>query len=144
MIELQLVSTYFMVSSCLYFGIIVLGPVHTAPFLYKNGEKKLRFCESVHIDLHKNATKTEVFENAIESEYPQKRRFLKTQLINVNAQKRRFSKTLLYLTMSFTKTEQCERTKTDVFRCTFVIRQISVNAQKRRIFNSFLYKNGAV
>ena len=55
-----------------------LGPVHTAPFLYKNGDKNLRFCGSVHIYLHKNATKTEVFEDAIESGYPQKRRFLKT------------------------------------------------------------------
>ena len=51
----------------------------------------LRFCESVHTDPHKNATKTEVFENAIESGYPQKRRFLK---------------------MVF---DQCERTKTEVF-----------------------------
>ena len=42
------------------------GPVHTTPFLYKNGEKNLRFCESVHTDPHKNATKTEVFENAFD------------------------------------------------------------------------------
>ena len=48
-------------------------PVHTAPFLYKNGEINLGFYESVHIDLHKNATKTEVFETAVESGYPQKR-----------------------------------------------------------------------
>ena len=81
-----------------------LGPVHTTLFLYKNGEKNLRFCESVHTDPHKNATKTEVFENAIKSGYPQKRRFLKTHLINVNAQKRRFLKTLQYATMGFTKT----------------------------------------
>ena len=52
-----------------------LGPVHTTPFLYKNGEKHLRFCESVHTNPHKNATKTEVFENAVKSGYPQKRRF---------------------------------------------------------------------
>ena len=45
------------------------GPVHTTLFLYKNGEKNLRFCESVHTDPHKNATKTEVFENAIKSGY---------------------------------------------------------------------------
>ena len=44
---------------------ITLGPVRTAPFLYKNGEKNIRFCESVHTDPYKNATKTEVFENAI-------------------------------------------------------------------------------
>ena len=43
------------------------GPVHTTPFLYKNGEKNLRFCQSVHTDPHKNATKTEVFENAVKS-----------------------------------------------------------------------------
>ena len=89
-----------------------LGPIHTTPFLYKNGEKNLRFCGSVHTDPNKNATKTEAFENAVKSGYPQKRRFLKT---------------LQYPTMSFTKTEQCERTKTDVFRCVFVIRQSSVN-----------------
>ena len=87
------------------------GPVHTAPFLYKNEEKSLRFCESVHTDLHKNATKTEVLENAVKSGYPQKRRFLKTHLISVNAHKRRFLKTFQYVTTSFTKTEQCERTK---------------------------------
>ena len=128
-------------------------------FVQKKGEKNLRFCESVHTDPHKNATKTEVFENAVKSGYPQKRRFLKTHfinvnaqkrrflrthLINVNAQKRRFLKTLQYPTISFTKTEQCERTKTDVFRCVFVIWQISVNAQKRRFFSPFLYENGAV
>ena len=107
----------------------MLGPVHTTPFLYKNGEKHLRFCESVHTDTHKNATKTEVFQNAVKSGYPQKRRFLKT---------------LQHATMSFTKTEQCERTKTDVLRCVFVIGQISVNAQKRRFFSPFLYENGAV
>ena len=49
-----------------------------------------------------------------------------------------------YSTMGFTKTEQCERTKTDVFRCVFVIGQITVNAQKRRFFSPFLYRNGAV
>ena len=48
---------------------INLGPVHTAPFLYK---ENLRFCESVHTDLHKSATKTEVFKIAIKSGYPQK------------------------------------------------------------------------
>ena len=83
----------------------VIGSVHTTPFLYKNGEKNLRFCESVHTDPHKNDTKTEVFENAVKSGYPRKRRFLKTHLINVNAQKRRFLKTLQYATMGFTKTE---------------------------------------
>ena len=45
----------------------VLGPVHTTPFLYISGEKNLRFCESVHTDPHKNATKTEVFKNAVKS-----------------------------------------------------------------------------
>ena len=116
------------------------APFTLTPFLYKNGEKNLRFCESVHTDPHKNATKTEVFENAVKSGYPQKWRFLKTHLINVNAQKRRFLKTLQYPTMSFTKTEQCERTKTDVFRCVFVIGQISVNAQKRRFSLRFCTK----
>ena len=96
-------------------------------FLYKNGAKNLRFCESVHTDPHKNATKTEAFENAVKSGYPQKRRFLKTNLINVNAQKRRILKTLQYPTMSFTKTEQCERTKTDVFLSVFVQKRSSVN-----------------
>ena len=105
----------------------VLGPVHTTPFLYKNGEKNLRFCDSVHTDPHKNATKTEVFENAVKSGYPQKRRFLKTHLINVNARKRRFLKTLQYPTMSFTKTELCERTKTEVFLSVFVRKRSSVN-----------------
>ena len=49
----------------------------STPFLYKNGEKNLRFCESVHTDPHKNegfrkrcqkwiSTKTEVFENAFD------------------------------------------------------------------------------
>ena len=83
----------------------MIGPDVEIKSLYKNGEKNLRFCESVHTDPHKNATKTEVFENAVKSGYPQKRRFLKTHLINVNAQKRRFLKTLQYPTLSFTKTE---------------------------------------
>ena len=65
---------------------VLLGPIHTAPFLYINGEKNLRFYESAHTDLHRIATKTEVFKNAIKRGYPQKRRFLKTHLINVNAQ----------------------------------------------------------
>ena len=46
---------------------------------------------------HKNAqkrTKTEVFENALQSGYSQKRRFLKTLWISVNAQKRIKAKTL--------------------------------------------------
>ena len=64
---------------------MISGPVHTAPFLYKNEEKDLRFCESVHTDLHKKATKTEVFENAIKSGY--------------------FENPF----------DQCERTKTEVF-----------------------------
>ena len=98
----------------------MLGPVHTAPFLYKNGQKNLRFCESVHTDLYKNATKTEVFENAIKSGYPQKRKFLKMHLINVNAQ------------------------KTDIFGSVFVIRKINLNAQKRMFFPPFLYKNGVM
>ena len=38
--------------------VLDLGHVHTTPLLYKNGEKNLRFCESVHTDPHKNATKT--------------------------------------------------------------------------------------
>ena len=68
-----------------YSAVVIfdLGPVHTTPFLYKSGEKNLRFCESVHTDPHKNATKrvnggfrkrsqtwistkTEVFENAFD------------------------------------------------------------------------------
>ena len=71
--------------------------------------------------------------------YPQKRRLLKTQMINVNAQKRRFLKILQYPAMSLTKTgsmrrhkngylwlriyyqaDQRERTKTDVFPSDFV------------------------
>ena len=73
----------------------VYGPVHTAPFLYKSGEKNLHFCESVHTDLHKNATKTEDSENALDQ----------CEL----TKKRRFFKTLQHPTMSFTQTEQCER-----------------------------------
>ena len=110
-------------------------------FCTKTERKTSVFCESVHTDLHKNATKTEVFKNTIKSGYPQKRRFLKTHLINVNAQKRRFLKTFQHSTMSFTKLEQCERTKTDTFGSVFVIRRINVNAQKQMFFSSFLYKN---
>ena len=69
-------------------SISLKGPVHTALFLYKNGEKDLLSCESVH----KNATKTEVFENAIKSGYPQKKNG-------------GFENTF----------DQCERTKTEVF-----------------------------
>ena len=36
------------------------------------------FVKMFHTDLHKNATKTEVFENVVKSGYPKKRRFLKT------------------------------------------------------------------
>lgn len=46
------------------------GPVHTASFLYKNGDKNLRFCEIVHIIDPQKGTKTEVFENAVKSGYP--------------------------------------------------------------------------
>ena len=53
-----------------YMLMFTLHDVHTTPFLYKNGEKNLRFCESFHTDPHKNATKTEVFENSFESGYP--------------------------------------------------------------------------
>ena len=104
-----------------------IGPVHTALFLYKNGEKSFHFCESVHTDLHKNATKTEVFKNAIKSGYPQKRRFLKTHLINVNAQKRGFLKMLQYQIVSFIKMEQCERTKMDFLLLVFVPKRNNVN-----------------
>ena len=59
----------------------LLGPVHLAPSLYKNGEKNLRFCENVYTEMpqkcHKDGgfqkryqkwipTKREVFENACE------------------------------------------------------------------------------
>ena len=37
---------------------------HCSVFV-QNGGENLRFCESVHTDPHKNATKTDVFENAI-------------------------------------------------------------------------------
>ena len=47
------------------------GPVHTAPFLCKKREINRGFSESVHTDSHKKATKTDVFENAIESGCPQ-------------------------------------------------------------------------
>ena len=65
-------------------------------------------------------TRTEVFEDALKSGYSQKKRFLKTYLISVSAQKWRFLKTLQHSTIGFTKTEQCERTKTDVFPSVFV------------------------
>ena len=57
-------------------------------------------------------TKTEVFENAVKSGYPQKRRFLNT---------------FQCPTMSFTKPEQCERTKTDVLTSVFVQKRSNVN-----------------
>ena len=59
----------------------VLGPVHTAPVLYENGEKDLQFCESVYTDRHKKrhkhrgfrkryqkwiSTKTDAFENTLD------------------------------------------------------------------------------
>ena len=57
--------------------MLYLIPVHTAPFLYKSGEKDIRFCETVHTTPYKNGgfqkrsskwifTKMEVFENAID------------------------------------------------------------------------------
>ena len=133
-----------------------LPPSDVLRFLLNSlGPALLRFCT-------KKERKTSVFVKMftlIRIKTPQKRRlsktlskvdihkkgrFLKTHLINVNAQRWRFLKTLQYATMSFTKTEQCERTKTDVFRCDFVIGQISVNAQERRFFSPFLYEKGAV
>ena len=66
-------------------------------------------------------------------------------LINVNAQKRRFVKMLQHSTMTFTKPEQgertkvdifgivykildqCERTKTDVFHFFFIEKQSNIN-----------------
>ena len=50
---------------------------HCTVFVQKRRENLL-FGESVHIDMHKNATKTEVFENAIERGCPLKRRLSKT------------------------------------------------------------------
>ena len=88
--------------------------------------------------------KTEVFENAVKSGYPQKWRFLKNAFDQCECTKTEVFETLQYSTMSFTKPEQSERTKPDVFRCVCVIWQIDVNAQKRRLFSPFLYKNGAV
>ena len=132
--------------NCLESGYMLprLWPRSHYPVFAQKRRENLHFCERVHTDPHKNATKTEVFQNAVKGGYPQRRRFSKTHLINVNSQKWRFLKTLQYPTMSFTKTEQCERTKTDVFRCVFVIGQISVNAYKRRFFSLFLYENGAM
>ena len=63
-------------------SIIIKAPFRLLCFVQKRREKP-PFCESVHTDPHKSATK------------------------------RRLLKTLQYPTMSFTKTEQCERTKTD-------------------------------
>ena len=116
-----------------------------APFILLNFCRKRREKTSVFVkvftptDLHKNAIKTEVFENTIKCGYLQKRRFSKTHLINVNAQKRRFLNTLQHSTLSFIKLEQCESTKTNIFGSVFVIRQINVNAQKRRFLNTLQY-----
>ena len=88
-----------------------------------NGEKNLPpLCESVHTDPHKNATKTEVFENAVKSGYPKKPRFLKTHFINVNA----------------TKTEVIENASISKQRA--LQKQSNVNAQKRRFFSPFCTK----
>ena len=84
----------------LFIVSLFLGPVHTTPFLYKNGEKNLCFCESVHTDPHKNATKTEVFESAFDQCESNKNGC--------------FSLRLCY------QADQCERTKTELFLSVFV------------------------
>ena len=101
--------------------MLYLGPFHTTPFLYKHGEKNHRVCESVHTDLHKNATKTEVFK-------------LYQKWISTKAE---------VFENAF---DQCERTKTEVFENAPISNnelqnRSNVNAQKRMFFPPFLYKN---
>ena len=98
----------------------------SGPVVEKRREKVV-FCDSVHIDPYKNAIKTDVFEKAIESGYPQRWRF-------GNALNQ----------MTFTKPEQCDRTKTDIFGSVLVIRRINANGQNRMFFSPFLYKNGVI
>ena len=96
-----------------------LDPVHTTPFLYKNEEKNLRFCESVHTDPHKNATKTEVF-------------------------RKRSQKWISTKTEVFENAfDQCERTKTEVFLTVFVRKRSSVNGSFDAT-KTDTYKNGVV
>ena len=85
----------------------------------------LRFCTKTE---RKLSVFVKVF-RLIRTKTPQKRRFSKTlSKVDIhknggfenapdqlNAEERRFLKTLQYSIMVFTKTEQCERTKTDVF-----------------------------
>ena len=101
------------VNSDLYCCPTSLGPVHTAPFLYKNGEKNLRFCESVHNDLHKNATKTDVFKNAIKRGYSQQTEVFANAF------------------------NQCERTKTEIFE-----NAPSSNSELHKTGATCTHKNG--
>ena len=82
---------------------------HCSVFVQKRREKPL-FCESVHTDLQKNATTTEVFENAPIS------------------------------TNGLRKTEAMSTHKNRCFSLRFVIRQMCVKAQKRRFFLLFCTK----
>ena len=60
-----------------HYSVRDLGPVNTAQFLHKERREKPSFRGNFHTDPHKNTTKSEIFENAIESGYSQKRRLLK-------------------------------------------------------------------
>ena len=65
----------------------------------------------------------EVFENAINSGHQQKLRFLKM---------------LQDSTMTLTKSEHCERKKTDIFGSVFVNFRINVNGLKQMFFTPSL------
>ena len=63
-------------NAIMFSGIVCTkAPFTLLRFCTKTETENLRFCESVHTDPHKNDAKTEVFENAVKSGYPQKRRF---------------------------------------------------------------------
>ena len=95
------------------------GPVHTAPFLYKNGEKSLRFCESGHIDPHKNATITEVSKTLSKVDIHKNGAFWK-----------RSRSMWTHKNGGFWKRPNIEQWATQ--------NQSNVNAQKRMLFAAFL------
>ena len=101
--------------------------------------------------------KTDVFENAVKSGFPQKRRFLKTHWINVNTQNGGFLKRcsnnnkittiwgFFYISMGFsilfcTKTEQCEQ-KVWYHKNVYLQKRSSASGQKTDVFSSVFVQN---
>ena len=81
-----MISTHLFASYIIRIYEILPVPLSYCSILYENGEKEYPFCDTVDTTQQKKVTKTEAFENALQSGYLHKRRLLKTLWISLNAQ----------------------------------------------------------